>query len=971
MDQEWRSSHFNSVGIFWRPEDSKGIFAVRATWQGGEFLRASVGPLRPTLPFSLDAEDGSGKPFLAGQFSAEEKDGSWQLFLDLDYPEGRIRKELLSTDFCPPALPESIPEVEELQVQEEGFGDLFPYLFIRPWPGVDRSDLENRFVRYPGEGRCTNGSSSLYCQLVALRTAPGARKEMEDRAVAFIEGNPQHGFEGQFLGSLDGLSGPLRWFSSFDELVRKQPGLELSGFRAELKALTGMTWDQIREYVLEPAGGPFSTERDRAWQNLFALTITLGYDRRLLEGLLQTVIMASLVERIARSEEVGSEWTPVRIQEGATATVILPADVFPLPPATPVETSPETPDPSPLRRWPRMAASGDDGGIEPYAVGDLKMVQQRLLGYSLGEVSSIENILQGEQKEKTQRRLTRREEEMSSEQDQGSRQESRSRTFQAELTAAVQETLSQQFKYSYQTQYGPPTGNDATGFLQLQNAPGSSDPMSDGNRQTSRFAREIASRTAQLITRRVLDRRSLSLLQEDEETVVHRFDATGSGGNLRGIYRWVNKVYSLRVVGYGHRLLLEILVDRPAAGFIGAELALTGQPAVPPVSPQELGLRSPMDISTDPQSDLYWMKLVARYGALDVQPPPSATLTATLSLQGGDVPVSQEIGVAEGYQASQARLALSGGSSGLTVSGLVGLAAFTLSPGGGPQTLPMSRETSAVPVAVAATATPAAGGGTGGADEPATPAGPGFVLNIELETRLTSRRLEEWQLRTYQEILAAYDRQKERYFGLIGVTSDGTERRNPLWYRETERRELTRDVLRQLLQQAGRLVGASGSGTGGDPSNFQLAEPARLQFLETCFEWGQMTYSFNVLTPEPGRRGEVAWALQRFPGADSLFSAFLQAVSARILLPVRPGFDLTVLYSLASGMIWPCADVLTPAHSGSVPLINDLKNLALQPRSAAPPDESWEITVPTSMVLLQDGPDLPSFPEEKGECSHA
>jgi hypothetical protein len=961
---EWKSTFFGEVGIFWRDQEGGPGFEVRATWQDQEFLRAIAGPARPRLPFSLELEGDDGKPVLAGELGFEERAGEGMLFLDLETQGVNVRHELLAARPLPPSPPQDGSGVDDLRPLVSGFEDLFPYVFLHPWPRVRPGDLENRFVRYEGEGRCSESSSSLYCQLVALRKLPGAREAMEDLAVAFIDGDPQHGFEGQFLGSLEGLEGSIRWFSAFTEEIRRQPGLGLPGFKAELEELLGMDWEQIRMYLLDP-DGPFAMERDRAWQNLFALTIVLGYDLRLLEGLVRTVVMASLAERIAgEREEEG--WTPLRIQEGAWATVTLPGDVFPLPPATAAGSPP------PAGRRSRLA-SGGPGWIEPYAVGDLKMVQQRLVGYSLGEVSSIENVLRGEHKEATQRRLTRREEGTLSREERTSREDSRSRNSQTDLTAAVQEALSEQLKLSYQTDYGPPTEAEATGFLQLENLPDSQDPMSRSTRDESRFAREITARTAQLISRRVLERRSQTLLQEDEETVVRRFDATGSAGNVRGVYRWVNKVYSLRVVNRGHRLLLEILMPRPAAGFIASELALTGRSLAEPVPPQDLGLESPLDISTDPESDLDWANLAARYGALDVQPPPPATATAALSLQAAG---NAQVQIPAGYEAGTARLALNWGSATarVTVSGVIGQQAFTASSTDGPvqQELPLNGETSAVPLAVTAEVTATDGGGTGQEGSPASEEYPPFVLNVEVGATLSSQRLEEWQLRTWREILAAYERQRERYYGSAGIAPDGTERRNPLWYREVERRELTRDAMRQLLQQARRLLGISGGTPDGAPTDFEIAEPAYLQFLEKAFEWNEMTFSFNVLTEVPGRRGETAWALQRYAGADSLFTAFLQAAFARLLLPVRPDFDLIVPYFLASGMIWPGENSLTPANPDSVPLINELKSLALLPSPPPKAGETWEVTVPTSMVLLQDSPDLPSFPPDgKGEDRRA
>ena len=72
----------------------------------------------------------------------------------------------------------------------------------------------------------------------------------------------------------------------------------------------------------------------------------------------------------------------------ANATIILPEGIFPLPPyssATETEESSEF--------------------VQPYAIGQLVMVQHRLRRYLLGEVSYVENVMKGESKEITRRKL--------------------------------------------------------------------------------------------------------------------------------------------------------------------------------------------------------------------------------------------------------------------------------------------------------------------------------------------------------------------------------------------------------------------------------------------------------------------------------------------------------------------------------------------------------------------------------------
>jgi hypothetical protein len=824
-------------------------------------------------------------------------------------------------------MPPGGPEPVTTAIEETGHADLFPYVFLRPWPTVPAGDLENRFVRMPG-------SSAFHDALVEARDQ-GGRQAVEAQAIAFLEGRAP--YEGRFLRRLDGLAGPLRWFAACDREAREKPFCDLQELLGSLERLTGEPWLRLAAYLLDSADD-YVEERGRVWDSLLALLVISGFDVALLEGLTRTVVMASLLERIAadpivsEGEEAGpilppaTSWPVARLRAGVRGTVILP-DLFPLPPGgreTASGTGSEAAPPPP-NDW-----------LVPSAVGCLQMVQQKLAGYTLGEVCAIENVLRGELKETTQRRLTRREKKSRHERSEISHQEAEASEGESDFLSGIHESLAETLQYSYTSTYGPPTQSEVT-------ISGSSAPSAKSTAAAGRFAREVAARTAQHITRKVHDRRSFTLLREDEETVVRRFDATASPDNVRGVYRWVNKVYALRVVNRGHRLLLEIRLARPAAPFIRGELALSGQSLEPPMAPEVLGLRQPSDLSTDPQSPLYWMGLAARYRVLEVAPPPLNTRTSSLALDGASALLGQVIAVPEGYRARHARLAVNwqpGGSQPLSLAGIIGEQPFSFSSAGteSRQTLPLSDETGEIPLAV-------------------TGSGDGFVLNVEVESALTSERREEWQLRAYREILDAYERRRESYFDAAEVRPGGEPSGNPLAWRETERRELTRGIRTLLLLQAQHRIGVTPPLSPGGPRVFPVSEPAYLQFFDEAFEWREMTWSFEVLNAETAP--SLHWFRQRFPGADSLFTAFLEASSARVLLPVRPPFNLRVPYFLASGIVWPGSDTLTPSHSVSIPLVDDLKSLESSlPFTEALP-RSWRITVPTSMMLLQDSPDLP------------
>ena len=74
-----------------------------------------------------------------------------------------------------------------------------------------------------------------------------------------------------------------------------------------------------------------------------------------------------------------------------------------------------------------------------------------------------------------------------------------------------------------------------------------------------------------------------------------------------------------------------------------------------------------------------------------------------------------------------------------------------------------------------------------------------------------------------------------------------------------------------------------------------------MQFLEQAFEWENLTH---VMYP-------YFWAeAKRWPdllagrSADSEYQAFLRAGSARVVLPVRPGYEGAADWFICTGFPW-------------------------------------------------------------------
>ena len=1092
-----RPSGCEKVGVVtfrWQVLDDGGC--VQVLWQDLLVVDHRLDEKLPRIPFELFADHEDGELLVRGTLVyytgpvlrvegliiGKVAYGDVWLWPRMDAP-------------CPPEprpVPDPVPAppAEPGEVIRPVAGqDLFPYLYLRPWPGIPADQREERFVAYTGP--CAQGSTSagdvaetaLYCALLRIvetpqssqaspaggepgadhdpaPPAPDPRQRLEQEAVRFVAGKPP--YRGQPLDSLSQLPERVRGLLRLDRRIRRDSDLTLDGLRRLAVDLLGFpSWADLVAYVTSQT---FQDVVLRVWQNVFALVVLLGYEFRLLDHLLRILAAADLLTDAAEvplpvlpppalpasaddgeaaAQEVASEdglpdtgaapgdgpgdgasnagagetvetaevrrlaeadddadgaWSPAAIQQRARATVLLPAPVFPLPPGP----APETPVPRPL-------------SVVPYAIGELQMVRQRLIGYRLGEVSRIVNVLGGERRETAQRRLSRVEtSEVSATTDSSA---SRAGETGVDLLAATQDVLRRRANVSYETQYGPPTATPkAVGSWTLA---GKSDGQGDGGgtgwamtqEAAARFARQITTEAVRRLAREVAVQRSTSTLDETEATTTSSFDAT-AGGNLRGIYRWVDKVYRTRAVRYGERLILEIFVQRPARRFIASQLELEGLQSVEPPTLRELGVDDFSAISADPESPLYYGTIAGTYQASDLTPPPAAQRTVSATLQPGTAVTTRELAIPEGYAAARAFAELQTGAAAAaspaaspSVQGIVGRQAFTLPSSAAPSDpaagasspIALAGETGALPLALVyqpeepswsipagdgdtvadapaddapaddapADDAPAddapADGPTGSDSEPVTvsfapvPVSAEFVVNVEVECHPTEHSMSEWQIATYRVLLEASRRARQEYYRVsAGAPARGVAR-NPQAEQRTIRKELQRDVMRILLRQADRKI--------REPREQRLGKPRYQQFLERAFEWNEMAFTFiEVLDGIDGEPSGTVVADLPGDALDTPFSAFLQARSARVLLPVDPGFNFGVVFFLQTGMIWSGADELAPAFAANeemLSLVNDLKDVSFEDREVE--STAWEVTVPTAMTVLQEGAELPSF----------
>ncbi len=785
-------------------------------------------------------------------------------------------------------------------------GELFPYVYIRHWPKIPEENLEYGFFGY---APASPPASSFIGDLG--NAVPEGRTKMEKLALDFIDGAAP--YQGQFIATRTSLAGPVRDFAQVAlRLRRPEPWPEewVDQLCFDVNVLL-RRYGETGAYLDSTA---YLTTIDQVWQSYFALVVMLGYDQALLADFGLTLWLANAIDKALAAGPAGD----LHVEDGLTpgqrallhqASVLLPADVFPLPPAA---------------QWPGLLSPPGNGGwVEPYAVGDLQMVRQRLVRYSAGEIARIENVMRGERREVSSRQArqqldveqVRSDERQILESDDAD--ERLSLLEEASRTVAGK-TISDGY-VGFTTSYGPPTQATVDGTrnrITTSQAPGGDD--------VTRFAREILSKTVNRMTRKVGTVRASSILSQVEDAVVSVIDNSAGGGNLCAVYRWVNKVYEACVVNYGNRLIMEFVVRLPAADLAARRATGPDRPPDVAVPPARLAIDSFEDVTPE-----NYPQLCAAYGVTDISPPPAPRKLVTVALRAGD---EAQVAIPPGYCASTARAGCVSTPPGPPPEILVGYQ--LVAPGGDAAALDSYGEDSTLPVSVAdvaATLSP--------------PVSPAVLVNVEIECARTPRRMAEWQIEIYGALVKAYRQDVERRRTVVVEGALPLSPLSPLAVREIVRRELKRGCTRLLLARGAAIAGGEDAAAQSPPVA-EVDQPRTVQFLDEALEWPEMTYMFQHGHPD----GDAG----RADGDDALFAGFLDAAHARVLVPVRPERAIAFLYFYTAGMIWDGPDWLVAVNGEDVHVVDDLKRVGRDrapERRVGPP---WEVVVPTAMQILDD-----------------
>lgn len=588
-------------------------------------------------------------------------------------------------------------------------------------------------------------------------------------------------------------------------------------------------------------------------------------------------------------------------------------------------------------------------------VGDLLMVKQTLKAYELAEFAHVENVLSGEARVREHRRLNLREEiQVEEEERETEKERNLQSTERNEMQAEAEKTVKSQFELDAGLQvsgsYGP-----AVSFSASLNV-GFSTSTEETQRKAVSYSREVTEKTSERVRERVKRELRRRILEQVEEFNRHSITNEPAGkGHIRGIYRWLNKVYDAQILNYGQRMMFEFVVPEPAAYLLYAliENPPKDNELVKPLPPTYLG--APLKPSHLSRTN--YLDYVASYQVRNVQaPPPEFQHVAAFDKQDGvaDGAIfgrSTKVEVPTGYRAY-----------GATV-----MSDYSYKEGDNP----------AFHMMVAGTdydRTPYWGGEYKTLGNRYKELGIayhlrdvlGFSVAIDVHCQLTSEGFSKWQQSVFDAVMEAYLAQKADYEEKLAALAiqQGVKilGRNPLENRRIEREELKKLVLMMLTGSAE--IARNSMQPGSEPLIDLLKACTNgnwIRFFENAFEWNNLMY---VLYPYFwGRKPRWISALH-FTDPDPDFAAFLKAGAARVQVPVRPGFEKAIAHFCQFGVIWEGNDPPLRDDDLYVPIVDEIsENLGKLDDGVPYPEDAkpWEVRIPTSLVLVQNLEEIPGI----------
>lgn len=645
-----------------------------------------------------------------------------------------------------------------------------------------------------------------------------------------------------------------------------------------------------------------------------------------------------------------------------------------LTPAQPTGEPGEAPTPSP-------------GPPELRGVGlaDLLVVKQQIKRYEAGEIAHIENVLAGEGKVRTHRQLHRVEEVVASLREQEREKETELQTTERfELDRETSQTQKHDqkigFGLSLSGKYGP--------TVEFESKLDVSSQVSEENaaKNAVTYAKDVVERSKERIVERVREERRVTILREVEEVNEHRL-TNENGQHISGIYQFVDKIYESQIFNYGLRQMFDFMIPEPASYLYHLEKQPQPDPELP-VPPIRLDVEAP-DASRIDEGN--YLRLGARYGATGLKPPPPSFLVKSASVSQGTGNDSEdgeprnrnqiEMAIPKGYRPVWALITVMGVTDDDPhFSFSIGGEHHYWKPTHPDELIDIGHSDSDFriyrPNANLVTIFPNDGGLYADDDKLHIHIFAHETANYSLHAKVTFQRrseaLRDWSTSTYDSIAAAYSNVLLRYQQEVETLKQRQEAERGLDFEfgnppSTNERIIKTELKKHCLafvrnEHAGLLNTNHTAGGTVYPPFFELADAksdgSLVRFFEHAFEWDQIQYVFYpYFWSRPG-----GWA-DRFQvrNMDPELEEFLKAGYARVVVPVRLGFEAAVSYFMQTGEVWNDEGEPEIGHPLYKPIVDEIKERTGGDLGEIPVGDPWEMRLPTTAVLIRQGATLPEW----------
>jgi hypothetical protein len=642
--------------------------------------------------------------------------------------------------------------------------------------------------------------------------------------------------------------------------------------------------------------------------------------------------------------------------------------------------------------------------IKPVGIGDLKVVKQWLCDYEAGEIAHIENVLKGEMKERVHRRLDSNEYVLTSETERAEQSEKDLQTTSRyEMQNEVDRTIQESFDVNNRNNivYKGTVSVDNTLTI------GYSRSKDDANRGATNYAREITSQSVSRVQKRVREQSFLRRVSEVEETNKHGFNNQKSSSHVTGIYRFLDKRYKAQVFNYGKRMMFEFIIPEPGAFYLHAYEYLNRKAKLPAGEDEPKEPTRPTE-TVDQITEAIVDKYKEKYVIEGVTAPPADILPADSSFEiekgnphrgSSDLPNngtgvqnfadSKEIAIPAGRYAEisvsgELNAWQTGGTNHGKMTVKIGATERTQNTNVQNQNnrnyINIGQQRYTPPVIYEIT--------TSGVKY--------FKVRFDIKIKADNPAiLAQWQQETLDKILdaynkayksylaekASYDNKKESVeaqYAAVGSRGKNAKINEQIIKDELQKHSITiiakqfdvdadDDELFNAMSSRQLLIGkdADGKDLKHEYPAFDIEEARKegriIQFLQQAFEWQNISY---ILYPYFWAR-ETEWLSkvgmydENFD--DPLFGAFLRAGSTRVLVPVRPAYEMAVLHYLYTREPWNGGEAPGIYDQFYVPIHQELREQQDDLNNAEPVGEPWEYVLPTTLVYLQKDSELPVY----------